>query len=75
MRSNCLIWALGQLIREGGYIAFRRTRTARLRRLAWWPHFLWSPDLKRWYAFMPLDKRDVLSPPLLFRGHVCEGDG
>jgi hypothetical protein len=48
--GNCLTWALWRLATRGGYVAFRRTKM----RGGWWPHALWSPDLKRWYSFVPL---------------------
>jgi hypothetical protein len=51
-RSNCLVWAVRQWMREGGYIAARRSRHWRFV-----PHVLWSADLVTWLGFAPLDPR------------------
>jgi hypothetical protein len=69
MRSNCLIWAIRQWRRAGGYVLMRRSE--------WYPgpHFLWaSADLTDRRAFVPL------APPvwrwwprLWFRGQIVEG--
>lgn len=37
MRSNCLIFAVVQYFRHGGYIIVRRSR------YRWVPHFIWAP--------------------------------
>ena len=65
MRSNCLIWALGQWRREGGYLLIRRSE--------WYPgpHFLWAnADLSDRRAFVPLVHRRRWFPPLWFAGRV-----
>lgn len=67
-RSNCIIWALGQWRREGGYVALRRSN------YGWWPHMLWSPDMVVWTEFVPVaPKRKRRLPPLWFRGRVIVG--
>lgn len=65
-RSNCILWAVQQWRRHGGYVAFRRSH------YGWWPHALWSPDLKTWLGYSPFDPKLKACPPPLFRGHVVE---
>jgi hypothetical protein len=64
--SNCLIYALTQWCRYGGYVAMRTSHWG------WFPHFLWSPDLVKWWAYVPLKPARHWCPPLLFRGQVEE---
>jgi hypothetical protein len=65
MRSNCVIWAVTQYVRRGGYLVARRSR------YGWWWHLLWSPDLQRFYAFVPNRRhRKRWVPPLYFQGYV-----
>jgi hypothetical protein len=67
--SNCLIYALRQWYARGGYVVVRKSR------FGWWPHFLWSPDLRRFESFVPQDApKKRLFPPVLFRGFVLLGD-
>lgn len=69
MRSNCLIWALRQWGRRGGYLMARRSRWGPF------PHFLWSPTAPaECEAFVPLNPRRKLLPKLWFRGYVKRGD-
>ena len=36
--SNCLIWALWRVFRDGGFLLSRKSKN-------WWgPHVLWAPD-------------------------------
>lgn len=68
-RSNCLIWALGQWMREGGYIAIRKSHWGPA------PHFLWSKDLRKWEGFVPVKPKRglvVLLDKLWFLGTVIE---
>jgi hypothetical protein len=72
--GNCLTWALWRLATRGGYVAFRRTKM----RGGWWPHALWSPDLKRWYSFVPLRDEPIFPwlpvPKIFFEGYIVPGD-
>ena len=68
-RSNCLIFALAHWFRDGGYLIVRRSHWG------WFPHFLWSQDLKVFEEFTPLRHAKYrLCPPLLFTGYVREGE-
>jgi hypothetical protein len=74
MRSNCLLWALRQWRREGGYIALRRTT---MKRRGLWCHFFWSPDLVTWKSYVPQPAKPPFLgflPRLWFKGVVVEGD-
>jgi hypothetical protein len=67
-RSNCLIFALAHWWHDGGYLIVRRSW------YGWWPHFLWSADLKVFEEFTPLRTKTYrLCPPVLFKGYVREG--
>jgi hypothetical protein len=68
MHSNCLIWAACRWWRRGGYVVVRRSR------LGPFPHFLWSRDLRRFWAFQPFNPRPCILPPLLFRGRPKLGN-
>lgn len=70
MVSNCLIFVLYQWFTKGGYVVVRRSHWG------WFPHFIWSADLKRFQQFTPISekRRYRLFPPLVFRGYVHEGD-
>ena len=75
MRSNCVLWALGQKWQYGGYIKINKTP-----RYFFVPRAKWSPDGITWYRFAPLVP--VKHPTLLqnifplhvlfFEGHVIE---
>jgi hypothetical protein len=41
-RPNCIVFAFGRWFRAGGYLIVRRSRA----KYGWWPHFMWSPDLR-----------------------------
>ncbi len=63
--GNCFIYALRQRWRHGGYVITRRSK------YGWWPHFIWSPDLREFRHFIPdRPAHERLIPPLLFRGSV-----
>jgi len=68
MISNCLFYALGKCWREGGYLVIRKSR------FGWFPHFLWSPDLKEFWEFTPREpNHNRLLPPVFFHGVVRSG--
>lgn len=62
--SNCLVFALAQLICNGGYLVMRRSRFGPF------PHFIWTPDLVTFHEFVPVDPRHRWIPPLAFVGMV-----
>lgn len=72
--SNCLVWALTQWWRHGGYLVLRRSRV--------WPgpHILWMPrECAPLQHFIPLENADVrigwrVHWLLWFRGHVVTAD-
>ncbi len=63
--GNCLWYAFSRWMTKGGYLIVRKSR------YGWWPHFLWSPDLKTFEQFRPRIHRNGLwiAPPI-FRGSV-----
>lgn len=70
-RSNCAMWALGQWLRQSGYVLFHKSK------YGWWLHYLWSPDLEHFYEFVPADIERLRRraqrwklPPLWFTGEV-----
>lgn len=67
-RSNCLFFALYMLWTRGGYLAMRKSP------YYWGPHFLWSPDLRRWLHYAPDDTRNPLIRKFLFEGRIRRGD-
>ena len=66
--SNCLIYALLKLYREGGYVLMRKSF------YGWWPHFLHMSATGEVTHFSPEKKRRRFFPPLLFRGRIYHGD-
>lgn len=82
-RCNCLVWLWMMRLRHRlatrtpehpfghpGYTVSRPTDWAAFG-FRWWAHYLWSPDLSTFYAYVPLGgHRKRLFPPLLFRGRV-----
>jgi hypothetical protein len=69
MRSNCLVFALCRWFHRGGYLIIRKSR------YGWFPHFLWSPDLNTFHSFKPINPRERIIPPLIFRGAIHETEG
>lgn len=63
-KSNCLIFALKRFWRSGGYLIFRRSS------YGWWPHVLWSRDLKAFEEFTTDEKFPHTCPPLFFKGYI-----
>jgi hypothetical protein len=66
--SNCLIFALQRWVSRGGYLVVRKSRWGPF------PHFLWSPDLKRVEQYVPAEPNIRVIPPLIFKGYVKHGD-
>jgi hypothetical protein len=66
--SNCLIFALQRWVSRGGYLVVRKSRWGPF------PHFLWSPDLKRVEQYVPAEPKIRGIPPLIFKGYVKHGD-
>lgn len=65
--GNCLLFAFGKWLLEGGYLICRRSRHGN------WPHFLWSADLKVFEQFRPPVYREGLwFPRPLYRGTVTQ---
>lgn len=65
MRSNCLFHAVRRWWAEGGYVLISKSRYGPF------PHFMYSPDLRTFEAFVPLvAKRQRRFPPLWFAGKV-----
>jgi hypothetical protein len=63
--SNCIIFAVWRVIRRGGYIVVRKSRWG------WWPHVLWSPDLKTFEEYQPIQpNHHLVVPPPIYRGVV-----
>jgi hypothetical protein len=68
MKSNCLVYALSRLYRDGGYLVFRKSPH-------WWGfQTLWSDDLKTLYLFAHHNPGcywwQRSCPPLWFAGSV-----
>jgi len=63
-------------LREGGYLVIRRSRVEKSGHWrAWWPHFLWSADLRVFWQFKPVaDLSRVWFPPPVFRGYEYSSD-
>ena len=66
--SNCLVFALARWVSRGGYLVVRKSRWGPF------PHFLWSPDLKRVEQYVPAEPKKRVIPPLIFKGYVKHGD-
>lgn len=63
--SNCWLWALARVFRRGGFLLVSKSEWG------WWPHVMWSPDMRVLYQFEPTKKkRRRLLPPMLYRGYV-----
>jgi hypothetical protein len=68
-RCNCLVWALWQWLTKGGYCGWRWSHYGPV-----W-HFVWSPDLKTWWGFVPVKPKHgwwVLFVMWWFLGTVVE---
>lgn len=67
--SNCLIWAITQFLRHGGYISCRKGRHFG----GWYLHFLWAKELSGpWFSYSVDYEKSFPWP--LFTGNVIEGD-
>lgn len=63
--GNCLLFALGRWATRGGYLVVRKSRHG------WWPHVIWSQDLKTFEHFgPPVPRQNMLFPPPVFLGLV-----
>lgn len=64
MVSNCLCYALGRYWREGGCVLMLQSA------YGWWPHFVWTADMKTLWEFYPtrITKYPRYCPPWVFRG-------
>lgn len=68
--SNCVFFALSQWWKKGGYIIIRKSKWG------WWPHLLWSPDLKEFWEYQPQKpNHHLLIPPPLYRGMILTHSG
>jgi hypothetical protein len=72
--SNCLVWAVTQWLRHGGYLVCRRSRV-------WFgPHVLWLPaPCAPLQHFVPISNATArvgwrIHWLIWFRGHVITGD-
>jgi hypothetical protein len=64
-KSNCLIFAFQHWFKFGGYVCIRKSN------YGWWPHFLWTQDLKVFEEFHPVRKKQKgWLPPFIFCGYV-----
>ena len=65
--SNCIIFALRRWLQRGGFVVARKSH------YGWWPHFLWSPDLRKFQEYTPAKpNHHLLIPPPLFSGVIKE---
>ena len=63
--SNCIIFALHRWITRGGYVVVRKSHHG------WWPHAMWTPDLKTFEEYQTrVPNHHLLIPPPLYRGVV-----
>lgn len=61
--SNCIVYAVKRFVKEGGYLIIHKSR------FGWWPHMMWSEDLRTFWEFEPEQaKKKHRFPPLIFRG-------
>jgi hypothetical protein len=64
-KSNCIVFAFDCWFKRGGFLVVRKSN------YGWWPHFIWTEDLKTYREFVPTQHTPDLSiPPLWFRGSV-----
>jgi hypothetical protein len=69
MRSNCLVWAIRQWHRNGGYLVIRRSHSG-----PFW-HFMWSQNLRKVEGYSPIKRKYgwvAVLDKLWFRGQVVE---
>jgi hypothetical protein len=71
MLGNCLLFVVGRYLKRGGYIVIHRSD------YGWWPHAVWSGDLKTFEQFHPVKHRRWYArilrwhlPPPLFDGRA-----
>lgn len=61
---NCWVWALWQWFKYGGSIIVRKSKYGPF------PHFMWSPDMMTIYDYNPIQPRNRIMPPTVFKGEV-----
>ena len=64
--SNCLLWAIYTFLRRGGFLIISKSEWG------WWPHIMWTPDMRTCHQFEPDHKRrrGRLWPPIVYRGYI-----
>lgn len=63
--SNCYLVSVALWWRHGGYVLVTRSR------YGWWPHMLWSRELRTVVEWEPdARKRVRWLPPVLYRGRL-----
>ena len=64
--SNCWLWAFWTFLRRGGFLIVSKSEWG------WWPHLMWSPDMRTVHQFEPDHKRRMgrFWPPVFYRGFV-----
>lgn len=78
-RSNCLIFAMGEWRRRGGYLIVRRSH------YGWWPHFAWTrslaeppiayiPERPIEWDRLPWILRILPLHTVIYQGVIVEGD-
>jgi hypothetical protein len=56
-------------LKDGGYVIVRKSH------YGWWPHFLWSRDLRSFEEYSPaMPNHHLLIPPPLYRGVIKVND-
>lgn len=66
-RSNCFVYVVEQWRAHKGQVRITPSLY-----IPWLPHFAWSPDGQRWWAFNPTVKYRRWLAPLWFKGSVSE---
>lgn len=70
--NNCLIFAFNRWFKHGGYLIVRKSRHG------WWPHFIWSPDLKdaeiEHYRPVNAGNENPYVKKFLFKGEIATDD-
>ena len=62
---NCLLFVFWRLYWRRGYLIGRKSHHG------WWPHFLWSQDLKTFEEYTPAKpNHHLLIPPPLYHGVI-----
>jgi hypothetical protein len=71
-KSNCFFFAFWLFWTRGGYLAFRRSRNIT------GIHWLWSPDLKNWLQYSPIEPKKNFFAAMIhkiwYHGHILRSD-